>query len=34
MMNQIKATKSGIVEAVLVENESSVEYDQPLFTII
>lgn len=33
MMNQIKADKSGTVEAVLVENGQPVEYDQPLFTI-
>ncbi|MRI32150.1 acetyl-CoA carboxylase biotin carboxyl carrier protein [Endozoicomonas sp. OPT23] len=33
MMNQIKADKSGTVEAILVENGSPVEYDQPLFTI-
>ncbi len=33
MMNQIKAEKSGTVEAILVENGSPVEYDQPLFTI-
>ena len=34
MMNQIKSTFSGVVEAILVENESSVEFDQPMFTII
>jgi len=34
MMNQIKSDKAGIIEAVLVENESSVEFDQPLFTIV
>ncbi|MCZ6503772.1 MAG: acetyl-CoA carboxylase biotin carboxyl carrier protein [Gammaproteobacteria bacterium] len=33
MMNQIKADKSGTIEAILVENEQSVEFDQPLFTI-
>ena len=33
MMNQIKADKSGIIEAILVENGQAVEYDQPLFTI-
>ncbi|WP_067581641.1 acetyl-CoA carboxylase biotin carboxyl carrier protein [Endozoicomonas ascidiicola] len=33
MMNQIKADKSGTIEAVLVENGQPVEYDQPLFTI-
>ncbi|MDG1204831.1 MAG: acetyl-CoA carboxylase biotin carboxyl carrier protein [Pseudomonadales bacterium] len=34
MMNQIKAEKSGVIEAVLVGNETAVEYDQPLFTIV
>ncbi|MDD7805694.1 MAG: acetyl-CoA carboxylase biotin carboxyl carrier protein [Endozoicomonas sp. (ex Botrylloides leachii)] len=34
MMNQIKADKSGVVEAILIENGQPVEYDQPLFTII
>ena len=34
MMNQIKAEKSGVIEAVLVSNETAVEYDQPLFTIV
>ena len=34
MMNQIKAEKSGVIEAVLVANETAVEYDQPLFTIV
>lgn len=34
MMNQIKADKSGVIEAVLVENGQPVEYDQPLFTIV
>ncbi|MGI9275668.1 MAG: acetyl-CoA carboxylase biotin carboxyl carrier protein [Endozoicomonas sp.] len=34
MMNQIKADKSGTVEAILVENGQPVEYDQPLFTIV
>ena len=33
MMNQIKADKSGTIEAILVENEQPVEFDQPLFTI-
>ena len=33
MMNQIKADKSGTIEAILVENGAPVEYDQPLFTI-
>ena len=34
MMNQIKADKSGVIEAILVENGQPVEYDQPLFTIV
>lgn len=34
MMNQIKADKAGMIEAVLVENGSPVEFDQPLFTIV
>ncbi len=34
MMNQIKADKSGRIEAILVENAQPVEFDQPLFTII
>tara|TARA_R110002072_G_scaffold36524_2_gene107491 strand:- start:35448 stop:35918 length:471 start_codon:yes stop_codon:yes gene_type:complete len=34
MMNQIKADKSGKIEAILVENETPIEFDQPLFTII
>ena len=33
MMNQIKSDKSGTVEAILVDNEQPVEFDQPLFTI-
>ena len=33
MMNQIKADKSGTIEAILIENGQPVEYDQPLFTI-
>ena len=33
MMNQIKADKAGVIEAVLVENGQPVEYDQPLFVI-
>lgn len=33
MMNQIHADKSGVVEAILVENAEAVEFDQPLFTI-
>ena len=34
MMNQIKSDKPGKIEAVLVENDTSVEFDQPLFTIV
>ena len=34
MMNHIKADRSGIVEAILVANESAVEFDQPLFTLL
>ncbi|WP_257285719.1 acetyl-CoA carboxylase biotin carboxyl carrier protein [Endozoicomonas sp. SESOKO1] len=34
MMNQIKADKSGTIDAVLVENGQPVEFDQPLFTIV
>ena len=33
MMNQIKADQGGTLEAVLTDNEQSVEFDQPLFTI-
>ncbi|TCS41738.1 acetyl-CoA carboxylase biotin carboxyl carrier protein [Reinekea marinisedimentorum] len=33
MMNQIEADKSGVVEAILVEDGSPVEFDQPLITI-
>ena len=33
MMNQIKADKTGTIEAILANNETPVEYDQPLFTI-
>ncbi|MFP5440513.1 MAG: acetyl-CoA carboxylase biotin carboxyl carrier protein [Gammaproteobacteria bacterium] len=34
MMNQITADKSGVIEAILVENGQPVEFDQPLFTIV
>jgi len=34
MMNQIEADKSGVVEAILVEDGQPVEFDQPLFTIV
>ncbi len=33
MMNQIKSDKSGTIEAILLENDQPVEFDQPLFTI-
>ncbi len=33
MLNQIEADKSGVVVEVLVDNESPVEFDQPLFVI-
>lgn len=34
MMNQITADKSGILEAILVEDGQPVEFDQPLMTIV
>lgn len=34
MMNQIEADKTGVVEAILVENGQPVEFDQPMFTIV
>jgi acetyl-CoA carboxylase biotin carboxyl carrier protein len=33
MMNQIEADKSGVIEAILVEDGDPVEFDQPLVTI-
>lgn len=33
MMNQIKSDKSGTIEAILAENDTPVEFDQPLFTV-
>ncbi len=33
MMNQIAADKSGVIKKILVENGSTVEFDQPLFVI-
>ena len=33
MMNQIQAGKSGVVEAILVEDGQPVEYDQPLIIV-
>lgn len=34
MMNQIEADKSGVVEAILVDDGEPVEFDQPLITIV
>jgi acetyl-CoA carboxylase biotin carboxyl carrier protein len=34
MMNQIEADKSGVIEAILIEDGQPVEYDQPLVTIV
>ncbi|MEH6548988.1 MAG: acetyl-CoA carboxylase biotin carboxyl carrier protein [Pseudomonadales bacterium] len=34
MMNQIEADKAGVVEAILVDDGDSVEFDQPLVTIV
>ena len=34
MMNQIEADKSGVVEAILIEDGQPVEFDQPLITIV
>ncbi len=34
MMNQIEADKSGVIEAILVEDGMPVEFDQPLVTIV
>ncbi|MGN1281236.1 MAG: acetyl-CoA carboxylase biotin carboxyl carrier protein, partial [Succinivibrio sp.] len=31
MMNQIQADRAGVIKKVLVENGSTVEFDQPLF---
>jgi len=31
MMNQIQAGRSGVIKKILVENGSTVEFDQPLF---
>lgn len=33
MMNQIVADKSGVIKAILVDNEDPIEFDQPLFII-
>lgn len=34
MMNQIETDKSGIIEAILIEDGQPVEFDQPLVTIV
>lgn len=34
MMNNVEATCSGVIDAIMVEDGQPVEYDQPLFTII
>lgn len=34
MMNQIEADKAGVIEAILVDDGSPVEFDQPLITIV
>jgi acetyl-CoA carboxylase biotin carboxyl carrier protein len=33
LLNQIESDKTGVVKAILVENEQPVEYGQPLFII-
>lgn len=33
MLNQIESDKSGVISAILAENEKPVEFDQPLFVI-
>lgn len=33
MLNQIESEKSGVIKAILVENEAPVEFGQPLFVI-
>jgi acetyl-CoA carboxylase biotin carboxyl carrier protein len=34
MMNQIQAEKSGVIEAILVEDGQPLEFDQPILTIV
>ena len=34
MMNQIEAEKSGVIEAILVEDGQPLEFDQPMITIV
>jgi len=33
MLNQIESEKSGIIKAILVDNETPIEFGQPLFVI-
>jgi acetyl-CoA carboxylase biotin carboxyl carrier protein len=33
MMNQIESDKAGVIKQILVENQDSVEFDQPMFVI-
>ena len=33
MMNQIESDKAGVIKAILVDDGSPVEFDQPMFTI-
>ena len=33
MMNHIEADKSGVIQAILVDNGQPVEFDQPMFSI-
>jgi acetyl-CoA carboxylase biotin carboxyl carrier protein len=34
MMNQIESDKTGVIEAILVDDGEPVEFDQPLVTIV
>jgi acetyl-CoA carboxylase biotin carboxyl carrier protein len=34
MMNEVLADASGTIEAILVANDTAVEFDQPIFTIV
>lgn len=34
MMNQIEADKAGVIEAILIDDGTPVEFDQALFTIV
>ena len=33
MLNQIESDKAGVIKAILVDNETPVEFGQPLFVI-